>query len=764
MLPLSSKRNRLFKSSFLVLATLGCLPPVEAVSAVRAAARQVERQALEKAQTQRQALRPWDQARQMAAEAVTKLTEDEKYSLLRGANFSLVTGSPDTGYYVGNIPAIPRLGIPPLKMQDAGAGFRTTEAGTNGTTTEWPSLLALAATWDEQLVGEVAAAISAEFSGKGANIVLGPSINVHRSALGGRNFEYMSGEDPYLGSRMTRAYVKAMQEGGVMACAKHFAFNEQETNRMTENSVVDQRVAWELYYPPFEAAVEAGVGSFMCAYNKVNGTWSCENSDILKQDLRGRMGFQGLVMSDWFATHNSSDLLHGLDEELPGVNGLGLYNFKDDALNAIDYANPGVINGAVEDVLSAIYHLGLDQVNGCVPGADPPNCDVALDLNQSTAEHKDLAGRAAAASLVLLKNEGGFLPLDPAKIKKLVLFADPIAAQYPIYAEYYQSGLGSGHVSAGQPVASPLAYVYERAKQLGIIVSIGNGTCVASATESVQDADAIVVFASTTSTEGQDRITLALDGSAVGIVPGPSIVDQIIPAVGVMKPTAVLLSVPGAVLTPWRDEAKAIAALLLGGERSAQTWEGLLFGDLLPEGRLPVMFPATDKDYIPIEQSLDVPYCEGLLTSYRSKTFHSAFPFGFGLSYTSFSLSDPVSADLKECSASGAASPLVACLKLTVTNTGSRPGKEVVQAYAHFPEQHVGDTDLSKQSPDIVLKGFSKTRSLKPGESTELTFGLTERDISMWDVLKVGWKRMKTVEVHFGFSSEDIQKVITITP
>ena len=228
---------------------------------------------------------------------VGKLNETETYSLVRGfwANTSSSGSDPIPGYYVGNTDPIRRLGIPALKMQDSHNGFRATDSGELGTTTQWPCVLAMASSWDLALVSRVASAIGREFRGKGANVMLGPAVNVQRTARGGRNFEYLSGEDPYLGARLAETFVKSVQGEGVMTVVKHFAFNEQETNREQVDASVDQRTAWELYYPPFEAAIKAGAGAMMCAYNRVNGTYACENDAILRHDLKSSMGFQGFV-------------------------------------------------------------------------------------------------------------------------------------------------------------------------------------------------------------------------------------------------------------------------------------------------------------------------------------------------------------------------------------------------------------------------------------------------------------------------------------
>lgn len=267
----------------------------------------------------------------MARRVVPTLTFPERVSLLMGGHFGM--HRPEEGFYVGNTPAIARVGVPPLKMQDASNGFRTTQPSTEGTTTVWPCMLALASTWDEDIVGKVAAAIAMEFRKKGANMLLGPGLNVQRNADNGRSFEYLSGEDPYLGSRLAHTFITSVQGEGVIATVKHFAFNQKETNRKTISVNVDLKTAWEIYYPPFQAAVDAGVASVMCSYNKVNGSWACGNDDILQRDLKGRMGFKGFVISDWQATHDTNYIAQGLDQEMPGPPRTN--NFRVETLNSM---------------------------------------------------------------------------------------------------------------------------------------------------------------------------------------------------------------------------------------------------------------------------------------------------------------------------------------------------------------------------------------------------------------------------------------------
>ncbi|CAE8700401.1 unnamed protein product, partial [Polarella glacialis] len=415
----------------------------------------------------------WAEARAKAAISAANLSSEELLGLLRGSHFNTSSITADVGYYIGNTLAIPRLGVPALKLQDAGQGFRTTEPGTDSTTTAWPCMLALASTWDEDLVKLVARAIADEFKGKGANVLLGPSINVHRVAAGGRNFEYLSGEDPYLGSRLTRAYVEGAQGQGVMAVVKHFAFNEQETNRNSMDAEVGERAKWELYYPPFKAAVDAGVGSFMCSYNRVNGTFACGNPELLLQDLKKTLGFQGFVMSDWLAAHNASDLEHGLDQEQPGLLKVSKGPGSNETLDwtvltdaALKSLGADTAKEAATRILTAVYRLGLDQGPSCVP----PRCQQELLSNQTEdttlgRRHADIALSATSAAVTLLKNSKGLLPLTSSKIKTLAVLG---WAAYDTSSQFLVGG-GSGFVSPGNFV-TPIQAIRERASRAGVTV------------------------------------------------------------------------------------------------------------------------------------------------------------------------------------------------------------------------------------------------------------------------------------------------------
>lgn len=243
---------------------------------------------------------------------------------------------------------------------------------------------------------------SKEFATKGASASLGPGVNVHRVARNGRNFEYLSGEDPHLGAKLGAAHVRGVQSQGVMAVVKHFAMNEQETNRNTESSNVDEKTAWELYFPPFQAAVDAGAVAFMCSYNLVDGVHACSNRDLLRVALKERMGFRGFVQSDWWAAHEMS-LERGLDQEMPGTQGLF-------SVEALRLQPPELVDDAVRRILAAMNRLDLMSTSKC----SPPNCTQYLRANVTSPTNRALSRELATQSIVLLQNHLNVLPLSNA--------------------------------------------------------------------------------------------------------------------------------------------------------------------------------------------------------------------------------------------------------------------------------------------------------------------------------------------------------------
>jgi len=704
-------------------------------------------------------LRSWSEAYSLAEEKLAELTLEERAKLVNGVGV-LPNWKWQPGYYVGNTPGIPSKEVPWLKMQDSGNGFRGLHPSEAGTAVVWPCPLALASTWDEELVEQQAIAIGHEFRGKDANVALGPGVNVHRVARGGRNFEYLSGEDPYLGARLVRPYVRGIQSQGVLAVVKHFAFNEQETHRRWESSNVDDQTAWELYYPPFEAAVDAGAASLMCAYNRVNGTPACSNRDLLVRDLREKMGFHGFVMSDWAATHGMT-MESGLDMDQPGFDGFYSYwhvSHKEEALNI-----------SAQRILASIFRVRLEQEQkSCIP----PSCLEAQSRNVSLPEHVTLAREVAKSAVVLLKNNG-ILPINASKVKKigvLGMAADAGPAQGGWLSGDAYSGGGSGHV---QGVSSTITTVLDalsaKAEALGVEIRSAHTTYShknsSTLAELKDEVDMVLVVAKTTGHERSDRPNLHLDDGA----------DTLIADVAKTKPAVVLLMLPGAILMPWRDEVAAIASLFHGGQESGHAFASILFGDSNPVGKLPIMMPKSEADTIQPSSDSDVPYSEKLKTSYRSESFHAAYPFGFGLSYTTFlvqrldttiehqawlmQLQRTPSPDPPGRPADTTVFPL-AHVEILVENIGKHAGAEVVQTYLAFPNV---DPNASSNTPALQLRGFRKTQQLLPGQQEILQFNFSPRDFALY-LPTEGWRVQDKVILRVGTSSEDLQDEVSLSP
>lgn len=350
--------------------------------------------------------RPWWRAHgstpgRAAAALVAAMSEEEQHRLVQGFGWAFAT--PRAGYFVGSILAVPRLGVPSINMQDAAQGFRTIDGRIVGRVTSWPCGLALGATWDLELTAAFGAALGREFRAKGANVVLGPSVNVHRVARNGRNAEYMGGEDATLAAELAGAWVRGVQGERVAAVAKHYMLNQQETNRFTSSSDPDERALREVYLPPFAAAAAAGAAAMMCAYNRVHGAHACGNEHILRTVLKGDVGFRGWVMSDWWAVHSSSAAALGVDQNLPGNDGY----FSPGRLPRGDAPTPRV-SAMARRVLTGMLGSGAFDTAVCTVGCD---CDPYIyGVNATSAAHVTLARRIGASSAILLKNEAPCTP------------------------------------------------------------------------------------------------------------------------------------------------------------------------------------------------------------------------------------------------------------------------------------------------------------------------------------------------------------------
>lgn len=487
--------------------------------------------------------RPWmnkaDPPGVRAKKLVKEMKMEEKLVMLHGPIspmpccecFNKTTGKiiDKACAYTGNVVPNERLGIPPIHMNDGPQGFR--ENMWPGTTTAWPSSLTVAASWDPVATGKWGDGMGKEFFAKGANVQLGPGVCLARVPRNGRNFEYLSGEDPFLGHELVQPVIKGIQDNNVVANAKHYVNNNQETNRGSVSELVDERTRFELYYPPFWGATKAGLGSIMCSYNKINGVWSCENPETLG-NLKKDLGFEGWVMSDWGATHSTS-IMAGLDQEMPGASDMN------DAKITAGIAAKNITEAAVDESVTRIL-TGMFMA-GVIDKHDEDK--MAYDFSKHSANvtsdaAAQLARELSANSTVLLKNEGGVLPLSASDKVAVIGLADQDNA--------LTHGGGSGQVVPSWTI-TPLAGISAAAGKGK--VTYNPGTDATSAAAAAKAADVAVVFVGSLSSEGSDRKSLSLDDGSVKAITAQ---DALIEAVVAANPkTVVVLTVPGAILMPW---------------------------------------------------------------------------------------------------------------------------------------------------------------------------------------------------------------------
>jgi beta-glucosidase len=599
-------------------------------------------------------------ARTRAETIVAGMTLSDRVTLLHGGAAGIIGGTAAAG------------AIPALSFDDGPAGVAHVPGGT-----AFPAPITLAATWDRDLVERWAAAMGAEQRAKGVAVQLGPMMNLARVPLAGRNFESF-GEDPYLSAELAFADVQGIQSNHIVATAKHFVGNEQETNRMTEDSLIDERTLHELYYLPFEASVSAGVGSVMCSYNKLNGVYACENPAALG-DLKGTLAFSGWVMTDWGAQHGPGAAAAGLDQEMP---------------SAGYFSESGLAGARVDDmaarVVTSLVRVGVLD--------DPPTGSPYADV--TSAEHSALAREAAIAGTTLLKNEGGALPFGDDVRSIVVLGAAGGTSPY-------STGSGSAQVSASH-ITSPLEAISARAPA-GTSVTYVSGESESAATAAAAEADVAVVVVAVDSGESFDRASLSLDGRT----------DSLIAAVAAVNPrTVVVLDVPGAVMLPWLDAVSGLVVAWYPGEENGNALAAVLFGDVNPSGKLPVSFPSAAADLPAPSLDASVVYSEGLALGYRAldaQGLEPRFEFGFGLSYTTFAYD---ALELREGAAPGSVD-----VSFELTNTGTRSGSEVAQLYLSYPAE-AGE-------PPRVLRGFERVE-LEPGERRRVHLALPARAFACW--------------------------------
>ena len=621
--------------------------------------------------------------------------------------------------------------LPEVMMCDGPHGLRKQEEksdhlGINESikTVCYPSASALAASFDLNVLSELGDALGQECQAENIGMLLGPGLNMKRSPLCGRNFEYFS-EDPYLAGKLACAYIKGLQKRGVAACVKHFAANNQETQRMNSSSNVDERTLREIYLPAFEMAVKEGkTRSIMCAYNAINGIFCSENKKLLNDILREEWGFEGFVVTDWGAKKGAAaGVKAGLNLVMPGGHGTHEQMLKESLKN--HELTEEQLNTAVADILQFI----LDAYRNKLPNAE-------IDREKCS----ELSGELAAQCAVLLKNED-ILPLK--KDTKIAVIGD--FAKHPRY-----QGSGSSHINASKTIC---AIETLKEKEACFLFAKGfDADTVNPDKELIQEAvkiaeasEAAVIFAGLPDafeSEGFDREHLDL----------PENQNALIEAVcKVQKNVIVVLHGGSPMLLPWEDQVKGILCMYLGGQEVGRAAVELLYGEKNPSGKLAETWPLRLED---TPSYLNFPgvdgivnYREDIFIGYRyydKKKMKVQYPFGHGLSYTSFSYSD---LKTDKITITDKETLHVSC---KIKNTGTCAGKEIVQLY-------VKDVESSVERPVRELKGFAKIY-LNPGEEKEVEFTLDKRSFSYYETLISDWfVESGEFVIEIGASSRDIR-------
>ena len=647
---------------------------------------------------------------------ISQMTLEEKAGLCSGDDF-------------WHTKAVERLGIPRSMVSDGPHGLRKQDEeadhlGINDSIKAvcFPTACATAASFDPEMIREMGEAIGDSCQHEKLSVVLGPAVNIKRSPLCGRNFEYFS-EDPFLAGAMATAIIQGIQSRNVGTSIKHFAMNSQEHRRMSSSSDADERTIREIYFPAFEQAVkEAQPWTVMCSYNKINGVYASENPWLLTDVLRKEWGFEGYVMSDWGAVSDRvAGVAAGLDLEMPASGGVNDRKIVE-AVKA-GKLDEKLVDQACERILNIVYRY-LDNAKPETPW-------------DKEAQHAQ-AARIAAECMVLLKNEDGILPLDKA---------DEIAFIGEFAKKPRFQGGGSSHINCFRTTGA-----VEAAKGLKVTYIPGYSVekdeatdeMIAAAAAAAKKAKVAVVFAGlpdSYESEGYDRSHMRM----------PDCQNRLIEAVAAANPSTVVVLHNGApVEMPWIGKVKAVLEAYLGGQAVGEAAVRVLYGDVNPCGKLPETFPVRLEDnpsylYYGGEGNV-TEYREGVFVGYRyydKKQMDVLFPFGHGLSYTTF-----VFSDLK-LSADAIRDTDTLTVRATVKNTGSRAGKTVAQLY-------IGDPESTPIRPVRELKGFVKV-ALQPGESKEVSFTLDKRSFAYWNKEIHDWHVETgdfTIEV--GASSRDL--------
>ncbi|MDQ3740714.1 MAG: glycoside hydrolase family 3 C-terminal domain-containing protein, partial [Actinomycetota bacterium] len=663
------------------------------------------------------------------------LTRDEKIELIEGDEYFGVAGG--EGMHTGTLNGVDRVGLPTVYFSDGPVGPR------QGQATAMPSPMTLASTFSMDLAFRHAAIIGDEVKKKGNDVVYAPAVNMMRTPLNGRTFEYF-GEDPWLASRMAVGWTRGVQSEGVIGNVKHYAVNNQEgpvavpplgggpQSRHTVDARLDERTLREIYLPQFEAAVKEGrVGSVMCSYNRINGAYGCENEHLLEDVLKEDWAFDGFVLTDYGAAKNTvNSLNNGLDLDIwPGI------VYRPELVNAAlasGAVTEAVVDEHVRRILRTLFAFGFFDREAYVDD----------DSRVDKQAHHEAAAELEQAGMVLLENDGNLLPLDAARIAKLAVIGPE--------AETLRNGGGSSLIDPYM-TTNPRQGIEARLGAEKVVFD--DGSDAEQAAEVARGADAAVVVVGDRMTEGTDKRCMGLNCSQQDTIDRDALIERVAEA---QPRTVLVLQTGGPVLTPWRDKVPAILEAWYPGQNGGTAIARVLFGDSEPGGRLPATFPLREEDEPTAGDPEKYPgvaervvYKEGVLMGYRwfdAKRLAVAYPFGHGLAYSTFAFRDLRVEPGDD-----------AVVSVEVANTGGRRATAVPQLYVGMPEPREGVVQ-----PPWQLKGFERV-TLDPGERRRVRMALDERAFSYWDTAANGWRVARgCYRVGVGPSSRDLPLQATI--
>lgn len=700
-----------------------------------------------------------------------KLTLEEKITMLHGCGL-FRTGEVD------------RLGIPALRMSDGPMGVRQEFPDANwipyGYSDDYvsylPSNSAVAATWNPDCAYAGGQVLGEEARGRGKDVILGPGINIKRDPLCGRNFEYFS-EDPYLVETLVVPYIKGVQESDVAACVKHFAVNNQETERLAVDTLVDERTLREIYLPGFKAAVQkAGTYSLMDAYNKFRGRFCSESKELLDDILRKEWGYDGALISDWGAVHSTKETAEtSLDLEMSVTYNFDDYYFAKPLLEAVRKGEvaEAELDKKIKNILRLMYRLRM-------LGEEAPNRKTGA---YNTYEHQQKTLKTAREAMVLLKNEDKVLPITGERLALTKTSAPDADGLYSVCKKRIAViGINASYQHAGGGGSAEIKAFYEISPLLGLKQQLGGNVCVEYArgyyipgkkdvnevnwqeaslerrVMGVEDPDSEEQTALRREIEEsrarlrEEAVNIAKDADEVIFVGGlnhdydtegrdrddmklPYGQDELIEALLDVNPNTIVVIVAGSpVEMPWADRAKAIVWSYFSGMETGNALAEILLGKVSPSAKLPETFPVRYTDTVTYKngefgKTDVVEYKEGVFVGYRyyeKEQVKPAFAFGHGLSYTSFDIKDLQVETVG--SADSSLKDTVVTVTASVTNTGDMAGAEVVQCY-------VGDPECSVERPIKELRGYAKV-FLNPGEAKTITIDLPAQAFAFYDVEK----------------------------